>query len=614
MLSTLTKNDKKVDVFVAPERIQICINSFNGNSLVFDLPSPLELSDLKVDKTSQISLSEIANKSDPFNIESNIKFEISNLLKKETKFGKSATYQSHLANLYEIANEKKLELRRREVAVNLSDNSVYRHKLAKTSFEENEISEAIKILSVCNDVYSLLKIASIYAVENKIKQSTELVDEALIIDALSYKARMFKGALCLYERQPQDAIRHFKIALDSHPYSSALFVNLGIAYCQMKQFDKAIKSLRKALILDPLNKNALIFFADLSFEQGNILESIDWMETYTNYERKSGSIWGRLARANVFLEDKNKKMQNLQLALDALKNELAIERKTSTLNNIGVIYNEIGDKDKALRFFNLSYLSSESIEESQSAISNLANIHLNNGDIEIAYNLLAKHLQIVVGKEQEQTYSHQKLYSILVRCISQLPNKSEHISLLESLLKTVEFEDIKIDMYTFLIYYHTIERPIKQKIIEYSEYFLKEDKKSISENKINYVGALNNLIFALYLFDEVEFADGLLDKIISFVRSSPYVTATFGMSLLKKGNIKRGIEYYKEAISTLTSPDAKSKFKQIMNYEVGKAYLNSNQISKANRYLRNAKEENKGFVHIKKQATSLLTQIKHSSF
>jgi tetratricopeptide (TPR) repeat protein len=356
MLNTSTKNDKKVDVFIDPERIQICINSFNGNSLIFDLPSPLDMSGIKVDNTSQISLSEIANETDSFDIEGNIKTEISNLLKKENIFGKSATFQSHLANLYEIAKDKKLELSRRKIAVTLSDNNVYRHKLAKTNFEENEIEEAIGILSECKDVYSLLKIASIYAVKNEIEKSKVLVDEALIIDGLSYKARMFKGALSLYEQQPQDAIRHFKIALDSHPYSSALFVNLGIAYCQMKQFDKAIKSLRKALILDPLNKNALIFFVDLSFEQGSISESIDWMETYTNYERKSSSIWGRLARANVFLEDKKKKVQNLQLALDALKNELALEQKTSTLNNMGVIYKEIGDKDKALRFFNLSYL------------------------------------------------------------------------------------------------------------------------------------------------------------------------------------------------------------------------------------------------------------------
>ena len=74
---------------------------------------------------------------------------------------------------------------------------------------------------------------------------------------------MFDGAIQLWKGNWERAIRSFKVAAIENNSSSVLFVNLAAAYWRLGETDKAIRALKRAIFLDPVNENAVRFFADV---------------------------------------------------------------------------------------------------------------------------------------------------------------------------------------------------------------------------------------------------------------------------------------------------------------------------------------------------------------
>lgn len=87
--------------------------------------------------------------------------------------------------------------------------------------------------------------------------------------------------LCAQRNEPDDALRHFDRALEYplYPNRVMLFTNAGV--CARKvDMERSENYFRGALALDPTSSSILLQLSDVSFQQGNYLQSRGFLERY----------------------------------------------------------------------------------------------------------------------------------------------------------------------------------------------------------------------------------------------------------------------------------------------------------------------------------------------
>lgn len=125
-----------------------------------------------------------------------------------------------------------------------------------------------------NNIDSLVKLYP-DSVPLLLKKGQQLVDEHLYSDALSYAAKSFRldssnlDARMLYakvlnnrpERTTQDVLnaqKHLLAIVEKDPKNKEAFVQLGLTYTQMSEFDKAFININKALRIDKKYRDAYV--------------------------------------------------------------------------------------------------------------------------------------------------------------------------------------------------------------------------------------------------------------------------------------------------------------------------------------------------------------------
>jgi tetratricopeptide (TPR) repeat protein len=608
MLDLIDIKNEIRDVAVLPVNVEIYVDEYYGAPLTLDLPSPMDMVGLHIDERAKISLQEVTSNIDLINLKGSLEHELERLIGKNERFKNSASYHSHLANLYEIADEKEKAIFHRRKAIEYSDSCVFHHKLAISNLKNSNVDEALSILessTLNDDMYSLLRLANISVVKGDIDLATSHVRRALEIDCLDHRAQMFMGAISLFDGDPMQAIRHFKVSLEGNPKSSNLYVNLAMSYCQLNQKKQTLTSLRKAIQLNPFNENALVFFADVAFEERLLDESVGILEKYTNYERKSGAIWERLARAYFFLPKSKNNNINLYKALDALKFQNSIAPTPSVFNNIGLIYNELNDTDKALRFLNLSIKASNEKEHIHLVLNNMIPMFLQKNKPQEALLLIEPYVENILI-DDNYSFMAEKLNSNYVKCLERSGHKEDGIKFISKVWDKTVSKENKLEYFIFLIYYYSVDFPSLDKISSFTDEIIELIDMNDKHLENLQLRVLNNLIFALFLHNKNELAFDLLPMILNKVNSDPFITATFGMACLKKGHLDKGKDYYQKALTLVASPSMKHYFKQRMNLELGRANYLNGDMKKANRYLIKAKNEKNGLESVNKQVLMLI--------
>ena len=559
----------------------------------------------------------MSNQLDVFNLDVWTEIELSNLLSKETQYGESSIFHTHLANVYELNENYNEALKHREKAAMLSDNSVFKHQYANAARVAKDDKRALSILLECHldtDPIASLRLALINLEQGDLEKSKYYAHRSLDVDYLNPNTRMFLGALALFENTPDLAIRHFKVALESNISSSPMFVNMAYAYCQLGQRKQSLKCLRKALLINPLNINALIFFADLAFEENKIDESIPKMESYVRYERDNAAIWERLARAYFFVTSDDPKVSKSYLykALECLKCQRAIKHSASIYSNIGLIYSELKDTAKAIRFMNLALLESTETKRYEHVLTNLIILHLETNNAKTAINISESYVS-KLSDAVALTVDQQKLIVFYLRCLEREELHFDLKNFVEKVIDRVTDPQYILECYTCLIYEYAVEYNNKEGVLNIVDGVLNNIKLLKNSNSNVRTRVLNNLCFALFQFNELKLANEVLSLLTDKIKIDPFVTATFGMSMIMKGSFQKGEEYYKIAIRLLLSKSDKHKFKQRLNFELGREFFNRHQYSASKRYLIKAKNEKNGLISVAKRASAILQTLQNNS-
>jgi len=532
---------------------------------------------------------------------------IQSLQEKYNKFSDSSTYLNRLSGLYDIVNQPDMSHHYLEKALEVAGSDPYlKHRLGNALLDKGDMAGAQAIFSQLSDEHdidALVKLAYLTTISGNVSEATKLVTEALSRNPIHYGARMLFGCLCLYQKNYEFAVRHFKEAQIEKPYSSTACVNLAAAYCCLGDFDSALKSLNKAVAIDPLNENAVLFLADLSRELRKDELAIKSLKTFIEYNNDSGRGWERLARASYYIED-------YKLAFQALKSQGDIGEFTPEIwNNLGLISWRMGDKDKSATFFKNAIKKAES-----------------NGEDKLFYEVNYSWLLIEMKRYEEilglnadcnalRLREESKSFgdAVLQRVISlEALNKFEQAySDADSYL--LEYKDdtlIRLKLLLHMNYYTTVIEVDKEKSIKLAdEIFSFISSSNVTIDKELKGRAYNSVMFAFLEFDCLDKAMKVRDYLSQFVHISPYATATLGLLHLKCGHYKRGKELYEEGIGLAVDSKIKKRIRQRMFLELGLFHLKAGDKKAAYSFFQKAKNQKLGYPYITARAKKLAASV-----
>ena len=602
------------NVEIIPKDIEIYFNEDERNIIRLILPSMEEISDFRSNVKFQLSISEIVQEN---NIElySGFKDVYEQEILKYEKYGDSSTYLTKLSNYCELFGDLETSKKHAKKSTEIDPDVFHKHELAEVLIKQGMQGDAESIFSACDlnkDVHANLRLAYFSIIHNDIPKAKMYVEKANSIIPDNFKTRMFLGAINLWERDWERAILNFKIADEENSNSSSLNVNLAAAYIGTGKIKKALNALNKSVRIDPLNENAITFLSDIYFSLNKPEKAIPIIEKYVVYEQKSEGIWGRLARAYYSIGKKENAAKYFHHALTALKNQEKINSTASIWNNIAVVYLGLKRPDKAARFFMQSIKKAEEEESNISLpLYNLNGLLIENGEYRKSYVLLTTYLNDFKKSLLEDKFASRiKLQQII--CLEALEKNKEASVKIEELLHDNKLEpEVKIELLIHIIYYYSTIEPSFEHANKYASIIL-EEIENIELDKKNLINkAINNSVFVYLLFNKIDKANSLLNRLSVYVHKEPYATATLGMFHLLKGNIEKGEKLYKESISMLTDNKAKSRFKQRMYFQIGKALRENGDEKLSINYFKKAMKQKYGYDYVNKQIKLLTNNTIH---
>ncbi|MDA0822840.1 MAG: hypothetical protein O3C28_10485 [Proteobacteria bacterium] len=602
-------------VGIRPSEIIVSIGDDPNDPLAIILPSAEELRNLESTRKGHVSIRELL-KGDPFDLVRCFADEAKNLEDKYERFQSSSTYLTHLAEVKQMSGELAEAESHLRTALGVRDEPFLKHEIGSVLMAQGKDDDAWSAFHDCDleeDIQANLRIAHLLTRKNDLAGAEKHVANALRIDNTDYRARMFDGAIQLWKQEWERAIRSLRVAAESRDTSSALFVNLAAAHWALGEDYKAVRALKRATLLDPLNENAVLFYSDVMFLKGTPRACVAPLEMILKFEQKNEALWSRAARAYYEIaRSDGTNRQVYQKSLDALKNQAALREESGVWNNMGVVHSCMRQTAKAMRYFSRAWVKAQELHEDEDVpFSNLLSSLIELRKFKEVYELSRDYLE---SKDDDATPSRALArifvhHIISVEAIGERRNAAREAERL--LDRNLGDQEANLEFLIHLFYFRTLVEPDKSTIDKYLPRAVEMLGTVDGLPAMLRCRALNNIVFALLMFDEVERAEPFLSELGRWVHKDIYATATFGLLHLKKGNLERAKGLYEEAIRLATHRVVKGRVRQRMFIELAKAHVAHGDEKSAHRYFEKAINEKDGFDYVDKEARNLIKSLPH---
>ena len=604
MLNDLVLYDQK-SLAIRSEPIEVCLSEEVGNPLSLILPPFDDLKKIAQLARTSFSVKALADSALP-QIEEAFAQELSRLEKKRVLYKNSKTYLIHLANLAEFSGHRERELEFLRDVAKLGRDNFVSHRIAEHLLAEGRTEDAKVIFEsfdLSNDVVANLRLAQYHIQRNELDLSLSAVARALVVDPLNYGARLMKGGLALVDGNVEEAISNLRIAAEERPTSSVLFTNLGVAYAMARNSEKSLSTLRRAVALDPLNRNAVTLLADIAHQQHRDEDALPALRYYVSLEQTAGTIWGRLARALL-------QLKLFDEATDALRRQATLEDNSSVWNNIGVAHVSKGNRQRAYEAFKhaISRTTSETWREAHLAARNILVMLIEDEEFDSAIRL-ARYLiaEDAEGKIQaDQVLSD--VYALLVDALFRSNNPGDAVQIAtQTLLDSRIVLNLRVRILIALLAHYALAASTTALATSLARDSIKLLQTTDVERDL-ILRLANNIAFAFAESGDVDSAQGIMQSISAEIHKAPYPTATLGLIAMRKGQMERGAELYEEAVRLATRAEDKRRIRQKLNLEIGTALIQS-EPNRARRHLRRAAQEKEGSRELSERASQLLNSI-----
>ncbi len=577
---------KSQELGVIPQDVHLVVDYYSNLFLLLELPAQDEIKEVTVSPPI-FSLKELSE-NDKLGIKDSFLAEYEKELDKYERYKDSSNFLNKLSNLVELAGDTGLAEKYLIEASNVSeDNQFLRHEYGDILIDQGKFEAAEIVFNQCNfetDIYSNLRLAYIALKKERIDDVWKKINLAFDIDEFDCRASLFAGTMCLYSQKYENAIRYFRIAQEQFDRSSSLHVNMAFAYWMLQQPYKAEKSLSRAIQINPLNRNAVVFYADISLEVNEIDKSITALKYYLDYEQKSEVVWERLGRSYYNQGLQSGAVSSHVNSIEALKFQEALSPSPAIWSNIGLNYCVMKQDAKGRRFYAQAIVKAEEEKSPLASVVPMNNLCLSlvnkkefSGLLEILREYLLKYGEQIQG---HRLVDKLKLFSVIA--LEGDGKYSEAGRAIEQLLtQGIEDSEIRLDLLNRLLIHYVDVKPnvsrLTEIIMELSNCI--DDSKVIQKDFQDRI--INNISFAYCYLHDIDNAAIWISKISHIIHLDPFATATFGMLKILKGKIEEGKSLYMEASSKFINPSDKARCKQRMYYELAKKLATDGELSAA---------------------------------
>ena len=233
--------------------------------------------------------------------------------------------------------------------------------------EAAEILEAIKGLRPTDVVFHDL-LGSLYYALGDPKKASDEFQEAVRLDPQNEQLYFKLGMVFLKYQTPEPAIYVFEHALKTRPDAALLWLGLGLSQNFADQVEKAEKSLRRAIALDPTFTDAYVVLGDLL---------LDWVgklpDTLAIFKKAIET------NPNLYISYYYYGKAALRMNEADIENTIEILRKSTQLNpgfadgyyELGRAFEEAGRLKEAIAEFNKSLEKNPQLSKSHYRLSRI---------------------------------------------------------------------------------------------------------------------------------------------------------------------------------------------------------------------------------------------------
>lgn len=574
-------NSADMSLQVERKPLQLFLHAGETEILTFVLPPTEDLDEVKSLGEQHAQLERLsANEGLQFLQDFRLEFAL--LQEKFEQFKDSPTYLNRLANFAAIVGDRDAEARYLALAREQSSDALIAHRQGENLIARNRSREAEHVfadLDLGTDLYANLRIASLNVQRNNMIAARQFIDTALRIDALDYGARVFDGALCIIEHRYPEAIRSFRIAIDERPNSASAHANMAIAYKLLGLSHKALSSMKRAVVLDPVNSYFVGLLSDIAYEIGEDSDALPSLRYYVQFDQARPDMWSRVARACF-------RIGLLNDAEHALKREGSIKDSAAVWNNLGVCYHRRQEYSRALSAFKHAFLlnpdekSFEMFQAARNAAQTLAEMEKHEQVVEFASQVISFDTDNYILKNPIISDIH----ALRIQALLKLRHFDLATQLGRDILQqSVVASDLVVWTVATMVGLMSLREGLTDDVQGLiSQYWTDAIRSGVTEHQ--WSRFINNVAFAFAEAGNIAQAEEALRSIMPRIGTDPYPTATQGLLQMRKGNVERGITLYERAIAMASSPSDKTRIRQKFNLELGRLHAQTN-ARKSQRFL-----------------------------
>lgn len=585
---------------ISPAQMEVVFAEGAKGLLSFVSPPLQDMNEMAMLERSSFSLKDAVSKADTLR-EAAVQ-RLRELSVKQKRFAESPTFLNRIANLHSALGNFEEEIEFATHAFQIGKSSFLARKVGEAHARVGELEKSASIFSehASVDSYAALRMASFCVINSDFDSAEKWLSEAISLNPAGYAERLFQGAYCLVKGDAARAITYLKIALDDRPNSSVAYSNLGLAYLSLHRADKAFDALKRSVALDPFNKSALIALADVSCLLDRDADAVNSLRYFVEFEQRDAAVWGRLARSLL-------RLNLIDDCVHALKRQGALKSSVEVWNNLGVAYAKQNKTVAGLKAFShaISLESEDGVKQDLLVARNACALVSRSGK----YDLVLSMTESILSEDTEASIAKDEkladMYSMHLHAMMKQGRTSEALQAATNLLKVDGVaSSLTRWIVSTLAAVYGLERNEDARLMELLDTY----STRLSDPKIHDARVLNNLAFAFAEMDRIKEADACINRISWAVHKDAYVTATLGLISMRKGNIERGQELYREAISLAANAFDKNRIRQKLNLELARVF-SSRDKRKSQTFLKKVVDERRGEAALERRARKMLISL-----
>jgi len=485
--------------------------------------------------------------------------------------GQSSTYLNRLAVLLEKVGRPAEAEGYLSKAVKQSPNDPYlRSRLAIVGLKKDLNSDAIYELekvAADGDIHSNLNLSLAWMFRRDLSKAISVADRIVAMDPLSYDARLLRGSLRLVSGRPELALRDLRVALEERPNSAVAYSNMGVAYLLLRNMEKALSAVRRANLIDPVDRNIVALLSDMYEATGKVEKSIPILSGYLEFDQKEADIWDRLAKAYYILGRHNEAMRTLQ-------NEASVQDDHAVWNNMALVAWANGESDKASRLFSHAFSKLGKAEESEALVANYFEFLDATAQYSTLLEIASPIIRQVSKLRTRDNVYPDRIFLAYISALQQLRRTDEAAAEAEEYLsRQEEYTLPAINMVNFLLFHYTIDTKNESKARFYASRALELLNSDIRLPTKPRLRLMNNLAYTYVELGMLEDAKRYFATVRPHIEQDPFFLATQGLILFRQGDWRDGLVYYKRAVDFSKSHRLRQQLSQKMHLEAARSFV-----------------------------------------